>query len=77
MADINCPAVKQAVVNALLAWLPTPDVYPLRPALEPCPTCGVLVCVRLWHFSRPGVPGRWEELAVPQAPVLGEAHVCS
>lgn len=53
-----------------------PDAVPLRPTLLPCPTCGALVLVRLWHGARRDTPPRWEELDVPLTPVTGEEHVC-
>lgn len=51
------------------------DTLPLLPTTAPCPTCGVLVRVRIWHGD--ARPQRWEALAVPQTLLLGLPHHCA
>lgn len=52
------------------------DAFPLLPTLEPCPDCGLLVLVRVWHFASTDTPPRWDTLSVPRTPLRGEVHVC-
>lgn len=65
-----------------------PRSAPQKPTLEPCPTCGVLVLMRLakeerveWHNPRTEKDEivtvlRWQELEAPVMPVLGMVHMC-
>jgi hypothetical protein len=48
----------------------------LARTLQPCPTCGAVVCVRVWVMAEGQRTGKWAELPVPVSPVLGEDHVC-
>ena len=41
----------------------------------PCPTCGLLVCVRVWHHGDKDTPPAWRESKALN-PVTGTRHVC-
>jgi hypothetical protein len=50
-----------------------PDL-PTTP-FAPCPTCGVLVTVRLWTHPQGQAPA-WRELEQPTSTTLGIEHLC-
>ena len=53
-----------------------PDLLALHPTMAPCPTCGQMTLLRVFHHGSKIAPPRWEVLSPPQTPLTGQAHVC-
>ena len=44
--------------------------------LAPCPACGAVVLVHVWHHSTTTTPGHFSRYEQPRTPVCGEMHRC-